>query len=43
MILLLIDAMEISVNEGDGGHAASVVGVGYVVDGLDITKVFLPS
>jgi len=35
--------MEIGVGEGDGGHAMSIVGAGYVVDGLDITKVFLPS
>jgi len=43
IILLFIDAMEIDVSEGSGGHAVSVVGVGYVVDGLDIMKVFLPS
>jgi len=35
--------MEISVDEGDGGHSTSVVGVGNVVDGLDITEVFLLS
>jgi len=41
--LLLIDVMEIGVSEGDGGHSASMVGVSYVVDGLDVAKVFLPS
>jgi len=34
VILLVIEAMEIIVCEGFGGHATSVVGVGDVVDGL---------
>jgi len=33
--------MEIIVCEGDGRHVASVVGVGYVVDGLEVAKIFL--
>ena len=43
VILLVIDAMEIIVGEGDGGHSAFVVTMGYIVDGLDVTKVFFPS
>ena len=42
IILLLIDAMEIGVGEY-GGHATSMMGIGDVVDGLDVTKVFLSS
>ena len=43
VILLLVDTVEMGVGEGDGGHSASEVGVGNVVDGLDITKMFLSS
>jgi len=38
----MIDAMEVIVCEGCGRHATSVVGVGYVVDGLELAKMFLP-
>jgi len=43
VILLVVDAMEIVTSEGDKGHSPSVVSVGDVVDGLDVTKVFLPN
>jgi len=43
VILLVVDAMEIGVSEGYGGISASMVGVGYVVDGLNITKMCIPS
>ena len=43
IILLLVNNVEIDIGKGDGGHLASVVGVGNVVDGLDITEVFLSS
>jgi len=33
--------MEVIVCESDGRHAASVVGVGYVVNGLELAKMFL--
>jgi len=33
--------MEVIVCEGDGRHATSVVGVGDVVDGLEVAKMFL--
>jgi len=42
VILLVVDVVEVVVSEGDGGHVASVVRVSYVVDGLEVTKVFLP-
>jgi len=41
VILLLFKAMEVVVCEGYGGHAASVVGVGDIVDGLYMAEVFL--
>jgi len=43
VILLVINTMEVIIYEGDGSHAASVVGVGYVVDGLKVAKMFLSS
>jgi len=43
VILLVVDAMEIGVSECDGGHSTSIVRVGYVVDGLNVTKIFLSS
>ena len=33
--------MEVIVYERDGRHVASVVGVGYVVDGLEVAEMFL--
>jgi len=41
VILLVINAMKVIVCEGDRRHAASVVGVGYVVDGLEVAEMFL--
>ena len=40
---MVIDAMEVIVCKGDGRHAASVVGVGYVVDELELAKMLLSS
>jgi len=34
--------MKVIVYKGDGRHAASVVGVGYVVDGPKLAKMLLP-
>jgi len=34
--------VDIVVNEGDEGHATSVVRVGYVIYRLEVTEVFLP-
>ena len=33
--------MEIIVCKGNGRHAVSVVGVGYVVNGLELAEMFL--
>jgi len=33
--------MEIIVCKGNGRHAAFVVGVGYVVNGMELVKMFL--
>ena len=41
VILLVINTMEVIVCEGDGRHAVSMVGVGYMVDGLEVAKMFL--
>jgi len=41
LMLLVVDAVEIVVSKGDGGHATSVVRVSYVIDGLEVTEVFL--
>jgi len=35
--------VEVVVRKGDGGHAAFVMGMGNVVDGLDMAEVFLSS
>ena len=37
----MIKAMEVIVCEGYGRHAAFVVGMGYVVDGLEVAEMFL--
>jgi len=37
----VIEAVEVVVGEGDGRHAASVMEMGNVVDGLDMAEVFL--
>ena len=41
IVLLVIEAVEVVVREGDGRHAASMMGMGNVVDGLDMAEVFL--
>ena len=41
VILLVVEAMKVVICEDDGRHAASVVGMGDMVDGLDMTEVFL--
>ena len=39
--MLVVEAMKVVICEDDGRHAASVVGMGDMVDGLDMTEVFL--
>ena len=41
VILLVVEAVEVVIGEYDGGHAASVVGMGDMVDGLYIAEVSL--
>jgi len=41
VILLVVEAMKVVLYEDDGRHVASVVGMGDMVDGLDMTKVSL--
>jgi len=41
VILLVVEAVEVIICEYDGGHTASVVGVGDMVDGLYIAEVSL--
>jgi len=41
VILLVVEAMKVVICEDDGRHAALVVGMGDMVDGLDMTEVFL--
>jgi len=41
VVLLVIEVVEIVVRKGDGRHATFVMGMGNVVDGLDMTEVFL--
>jgi len=41
VILLVVEAVEVVVCEGYGRHAASVMGMGNVVDGLDMAEVSL--
>ena len=36
----MIEAVEVVVREGDGTHAVSVMGMGNMVDGLDMAEVF---
>ena len=43
VVLLVVDVVEIIVDKGNGRHAASVVGVGYVVNGLELSDMFLSS
>jgi len=41
VVLLVVEAMKIVVCEDDGRHATFVMGVGNVVDGLNMAEVFL--
>ena len=41
VVLLVVEAVEDVVREGDGRHAASVMGMCNVVDGLDMAELFL--
>jgi len=43
VVLLVVEAVKVIVREGDGRHVASVMGMGNMVDGLDVTEVFLSS
>jgi len=40
-VMAVINTMEVIVCEGYGRHSASVVGMGYVVDGLEVAEMFL--
>jgi len=39
VILLMVEAMKVVIYEDDGRHAASMVGMGDMVDGLDMAEV----
>jgi len=41
VVLLVIEAVEVVVREGDGRHAAYVMGMSNMVNGLDMVEVFL--
>ena len=41
VILLMVEAMKVVIYEDDGRHTASVVGMGDMIDGLDMAEVFL--
>ena len=41
VVLLVVEAVKVVVREGYGRHATSMMGMGNVVDGLDMTEVFL--
>jgi len=41
VVLLVVEAVEVVVREGYGRYATSVTGIGNVVDGLDMARVFL--
>jgi len=41
VVLLVIEVVEVIVRKSDGRHAASVMGMGNMVDGLDMAEVFL--
>jgi len=41
VILLVVEAVEVVICEYDGGHTASVVGMGDMVDGLYVAEVSL--
>jgi len=41
VVLLVIEAVEVVVRESDGRHAAYVMGMSNMVNGLDMAEVFL--
>jgi len=41
VVLLVVEVVKVIVREGDGRHAASVMGMGNKVDGLYMAEVFL--
>ena len=41
VVLLVVEAVKVVVYEDDGRHATSVMGMGNVVDGLNMAEVFL--
>ena len=41
VVLLMVEAMKVVICEDDGRHAASVMGMGDMVDGLDMAEVSL--
>ena len=41
VILLMVEAMKVVICEDDGRHTTSVVGMGDMIDGLDMAEVFL--
>jgi len=43
VILLMVEAIKVVICEDDGRHATSVVGMGDMVDGLDMAEVSLSS
>ena len=43
VVLLVVEAVEVIIRECDRRHAASMMGMGNMVDGLDMAKVFLSS
>jgi len=43
VILLMVEVMKFVICEDDGRYAASLVGMGDMVDGLDMAEVFLSS
>ena len=42
VVLLVVEAVKVVIYEDDRRHAASVMGMGNVVDGLNMAEVFLP-
>jgi len=43
VVLLVVEAVEVIICESNGGHTASMVGMGDVVDGLYMAEVSFPS
>jgi len=41
VVLLMVEAVKVVICEDDGRHAASVVGMGDMIDGLNMAEVFL--